>query len=293
MADKLMLTGASGQLGLAIGQRLLATGQANLVFGSRTPEKLVGRLGSQDRIRHIDFDLEESLQHGLHDVGTLFIISTDALAHPGQRIAQHRNALEGARRAGVQRVLYTSMPNPADSVEIPFALDHAEMEADLAASQLKYTILRNSWYQENLLAYLPAIARSGVWYTSAGQGRIAYAAREDIAHASAALAVRAHDVSGVFELAGPEALTQEEIAQAVQQATGKPLRVEHVSPQRVSEELGRLGLDPHLIALVLMTEANQRAGLFEVGEGSLPHYLDHAPPCLADFLHRHAAVFAV
>jgi NAD(P)H dehydrogenase (quinone) len=292
MTERILVTGASGQLGGQICQNLYSMGIANVVPGSRTPEKLSVRFGPGKAGRYIDFDNEESLAHGLHDVGTLFIVSTDALAVRGHRIAQHRRVLQAAITAGVRSILYTSMPNPHHSAAIPFAEDHARMEEDLSASGLQFKVLRNSWYQENLLAYLPLIASTGVWYTSAGDGRISFVSRDDLAKASAALAVRSHDASGVFELAGPDSLSQEDIARSVEEVTGRPLRVEHASPERVRTELGRLGLPERLIDIVITTEANQRAGLFDVGAGSLGQFLDGRPTRLSAFLRRYADRFA-
>ncbi len=93
------------------------------------------------------------------------------------------------------------MPNPATSPAIPFAPDHQAMESDLLASGVRHAVLRNSWYQENLLACLPQITADGVWFTAAGDGRIPYVARADAACAAAA--VLAAGATGVFDVPGP------------------------------------------------------------------------------------------
>src|SRR4051812_13053312 len=120
MSRKILVTGASGHLGQGISQRLLSMQIPKVIHGSRTPEKLIDIVTAGGFIRYIDFDNEESLDNGLYDVDTLLIVSTDALAIPGYRMAQHQRVLRAAQKSGVGRILYTSMPNPEISPDIPF-----------------------------------------------------------------------------------------------------------------------------------------------------------------------------
>ena len=64
---------------------------------------------------------------------------------------------------------------------IPFAPDHLGTEQALAKSGVPHTILRVSWYVENLLRSLPSVFATGKWYSAAGEGRVANIARDDVA----------------------------------------------------------------------------------------------------------------
>src|SRR3546814_6530662 len=114
----------------------------------------------------------------------VLIVSTDELAAPGRRFAQHRNAVEAAVKAGVKHVIYTSMPNPDRSL-VSFAPDHLGTEEAIKASGLPYTILRNAWYFDNYLASMPHNLETGNWYTAMGAGRISNTPRDDCALAAA------------------------------------------------------------------------------------------------------------
>jgi NAD(P)H dehydrogenase (quinone) len=282
----ILVTGASGALGQIVCHDLLTARQTHLIAATRTPGKLASLAESGVEVRRADFDDPLTLQTAFAGADRALIISTDELITPGQRQRQHAAALAAAKRCGVRHVAYTSMPNPITSASIPFAADHAAMEADLRTSGLEYSSLRISWYQENLLAYLPAIVRDGVWYTAAGTGRIAYVARADAAAVAARVVTQDHGL-GEVDVAGPEALTIDEIAELVSEATGRPLRVAHVGQERLKAELDRQGVPAAVIPMIVVTEANQAAGQFSASTHAAHALVGQQPKRLAAFFRDH------
>jgi NAD(P)H dehydrogenase (quinone) len=193
----IFVTGAGGALGRLTVADLIG-GQHRIIAGTRDPRRTDLAFPDSVEVRQIDFDDPASLVGGFAGVERLLIISTDALSTPGKRQRQHAAALDAAIAAGVAFVAYTSMPNPAHSPDIPFAPDHEAMEIALQNSGLQHAVLRNSWYWENLLAYLPQIVSDGTWFTAAGDGRLPYVARKDAAAAAAALLTR--PTAGIFNI---------------------------------------------------------------------------------------------
>jgi NAD(P)H dehydrogenase (quinone) len=145
---KLLVTGATGQLGRAVLRHLLGAenvAPAELIAGSRDPSKLSDLSAKGIETRWVDFDDIKSLTVGFFGVDRLLIISTDDLATPGKRLKQHQAAVSAAVNAGVKHLLYTSMPNPDKSL-VTFAPDHLGTEEVIKQSGIPYTILRNAWY---------------------------------------------------------------------------------------------------------------------------------------------------
>jgi uncharacterized protein YbjT (DUF2867 family) len=64
--------------------------------------------------------------------------------------AQHRNAIDAARAAGVRHILYTSFIDVAADSPAEFAAVHRTTEAELAASGVQFTALRNPLYADFL-----------------------------------------------------------------------------------------------------------------------------------------------
>lgn len=292
MSDTIFVTGASGQLGRLVIKHLLARGvTANrIVAGTRSPDKLTDLAATGIEIRHADFDDPERLTDAFKNVGTVLIISTDALDGADRRLQQHRQAVSSAVAAGVKRLAYTSMPNPASSL-LSFAPDHLETERAIKATGLPHVIFRNGWYQENLLRSLPDALKSGQWHSASEGGRTSYAAREEIAEAIAvALATPSTD-SRTYTLTGTEALSNEAIAGLAREATGKPLAVIRVTDEQFLTGLKAAGVPDVFVSLLASIEAEVRAGNLSIVTDHLESLIGRSPKRLADYLQEAKAHF--
>ncbi|MBW9054631.1 NAD(P)H-binding protein [Rhizobium mesosinicum] len=262
------VTGASGKLARIVTSELRKASVNMLVLGTRNPASIALEASNGSEVRLVDFDKPETLGPGLADIDRLLIISTDHLSVDGARREQHRRALAAAKAAGVQHIAYTSMPNPDAGSPIPFAADHRAMEADLEASGIDHTVLRVSWYFENLLRLLPHVVASGVWYSASGTGRISYLARSDAGRAAARALLAAK--GGIVDFTGAAFQTTSDIAAIVSEVTGRAIEVVPVSQHEIFAKWASVGLPKDYIATLAMTDANQREGRFSPVSNAVP-----------------------
>ncbi len=233
MSEKLLVTGAAGKLGGSVVTLLLdefGVAPADLVAGTRDPGKLAELAARGVTVGALDFDKPETLAAAFTGVDRLLLVSTDAI---GSRLAGQRAAVAAAKAAGVKGIVYTSAPDPhGDNHPLLFAGDHAGTETAIFDSGLAYRILRNHWYQENLVRSLPTVLKTGAWYTSEKPGaRVAFVAHEDCARAAAAALVRPwNDDRAVYDITGDEALTLEELAALASKTLARPIDVVRLSP---------------------------------------------------------------
>src|SRR5690606_6918546 len=89
-------------------------------------------------VREADYSRPETLEPALEGVETLLLISSSEV---GLRGAHHHNVIEAARKAGVGRIVYTSLLH-ADTSKLDLAEEHRKTEAELKASGIPFTILR-------------------------------------------------------------------------------------------------------------------------------------------------------
>ncbi|MDO9418768.1 NmrA family NAD(P)-binding protein [Pararhizobium sp.] len=263
MSDKLLITGAAGGLGRLILDSLLAGGKvspSDLIATSRDPAKLADYAAKGVETRTADFNDTASLDAAFSGADRILIISTDALDDTGTRKRQHLAAIAAAKKASAKHILYTSMPNPENSV-IPFAPDHLESENAVKATGIPYTILRNGWYMENLFMTLPSSLAGGQWFTSAGTGNVAHIAKKDIAKAIAAALLDASLESRTYTLTGTTLHTSDQIAELAAKATGKPLEVVHLTDEQLAGGMKAHGVPEFLIPLFVSFDTNTREGL--------------------------------
>ena len=234
-----LVTGATGALGgLVVRALIQEQGVAPECIGAltRRPDAAAELAAAGVQVRTADFDTPETLVAAFEGVGTLLIVSTNDLG-AGRRLAQHLNAVSAAAASGVKHILYTSMPRP-DTSHVTFAPDHAGTEDAIKASGIPYTILRNSWYAENLLASVPAALQQGVWANAAGDGKTAFLGRAEYASAAAAAMVNAEKFANqVFTLTGSQAFSNAEVAAKISEVTGRALQVLQVPLEAIVEGL--------------------------------------------------------
>ena len=294
MSQILLVTGASGHFGRLVLDELLNSGSvepANIVATTRDPSKLADYAGKGVQVRQADFDAPDTLDEAFKGVDRVLIISTDAMDTPGKRLAQHKVAVAAAHKAGVKHILYTSLPAP-DTSAISFAPDHLGTEEAIKATGIAYTILRNNWYMENLFMGLPNAIASGQWYTAAGDGKIAYAARGDEAAAAAHALAAETDESAIFTLTGAEAFSAEEVAALVREVTGKPLQVVQVNEEQLAGGMKGAGLPDFLIPTLVSFDTAARKGDLAGVTGDLQKLLGREPVSLKAFLEANRQALA-
>ncbi len=212
------ITGATGQLGRLTLGSLLAAGvpAASIAALGRDPAKAAPLAARGLGVRTADYDQPHTIEAALDGVEKLLLISSNEI---GRRFTQHRNVIDAARHRRVQLVIYTSLLH-ADTSPLSLASEHRETERFLEASGLPFVVLRNGWYTENYTASIPAALRLGAFYGSAGEGRIASAARADFAAAAAMALTGAVAPGRAHELAGGPANTLGELAAELSRQTG-------------------------------------------------------------------------
>lgn len=211
---RIAITGATGQLGRLVIEKLKATVPADQIVALvRDPAKAAD-LGVETR--QADYNQRPTLETALQGVDTLLLISSSEV---GQRVTQHRNVIDAAKQAGVQRIVYTSVLH-ADNSPLSLAEEHRATEADLKASGVAYTLLRNGWYTENYTGSVPGAVAGGALLGSAKNGKISSATRADFADAAAAVLTGQDHAGKTYELAGDEAYTLTELAAEISRQTG-------------------------------------------------------------------------
>ena len=227
---RIAVTGATGHLGGLVIESLLNHGVTaeDIVAIARNEEKAADLSARGIRIGLASYGDEAALTAALEGVDRLVLVSGSEV---GQRIAQHTNILNAAKAAGVQFIAYTSLLN-LDTSELGLAPEHRATEELLKDSGIDHALLRNGWYWENYASALDSGKAVGKFFGAAGDARVSGAARRDYAEAAAVVVTSEGQAGKVYELAGSQALSYQDIADGVAETIGSP--VEYVN-QPVTE----------------------------------------------------------
>lgn len=205
MDGRPLVSGASGQLGRATAELLLAAG-AEPILVTRTPEA-VADLGCETR--YGDYGEPGSLRDAYAGAERLLLISASDLQ---ERTEQHRAAIAAASAAGVRHVIYTSGLNPEPPNPAVISPSHFATEQALAASGLAWTVLRDSLYSEYQVPEARQAIAAGALTHNRGDGQIAYVSRGDCAAVCAAVLTGSGHEGRVYDVTGPELFTARDLA---------------------------------------------------------------------------------
>jgi len=223
----IVITGASGNYGRGLTDRLIAAGRAaDLILITRSPAKLADRAAQGCTVRYGDFDKPETLAEVVQGAKRMLLISGTRV---GARVVQHKAAIDAAAAAGVRHIAYTSfigIDDPANPAEVRH--DHIETERLIRASGMAWTMLRDAHYADAMILMAgPQVMQSGQWVSNAGEGLEAMVWRDDcIACAAAVLTGEGHE-GQVYNVTGPELQTFREVAAMMAAITARP--IEYVS----------------------------------------------------------------
>jgi NAD(P)H dehydrogenase (quinone) len=207
---KIVITGASGQYGRSLTDRLIAQGRANdLILITRTPDKLADPAMAGCEVRYGDFDKPETLMAAVQGADKMMLISGTRV---GARVVQHRAAIDAAAAAGVQHIAYTSFVDVSPESPAIVTRDHRETEALIKASGMAWTMLRDAHYADAMILNAgPGFIASGVWMTSTKGAREAMVWRDDCVESALAVLTGDGHENKVYQITGPQAETFAEV----------------------------------------------------------------------------------
>jgi NAD(P)H dehydrogenase (quinone) len=266
MAMKIAVTGATGNLGRLVVQGLLRERSAqDIVAIVRDVEKAGDFIKKGVQVRVATYEDPAALETALAGVDSLLLISSSEV---GKRVSQHKNVIDAAKSAGVGYIVYTSAPKASTSTLV-LAPEHKATEEYLAGAGLPYSLVRHNWYTENYKPQVETAKRTGTIVAAVGNGRVASATRADYAAGDIAVLLGRGHEGKVYEFSGDYAWNYSELAGAIENIIGKPVRFQSVDADALVGSLKASGLDEGTAGFVAALDGNIASGLLSETSGEL------------------------
>jgi NADH dehydrogenase len=230
----LLLTGATGLIGSALLERLVARGD-DVRCLVRDPARL-GPAAARVQVVRGDLAHPEGFDAAVEGVGTVVHLAAAIRDQRGGSIeALNATAtvrlVAAAERAGARRLVFFSAQGVSLDHSVRFMRAKAVAERAVAESPLPHTIFAPSLVYapgDPFLTLLERMARLPV-VPLGGHARAVFEPiwAQDVADCVVA-ALERPDAGARYELSGPEALSYEQIVEVVLLAAGRPRRILHV-----------------------------------------------------------------
>ncbi len=281
----ILVTGAAGKTGRAVIRALARRRQPIRAFIRREEQdSLVKQLGAQETTVG-DLQDPSALAQAVQGVTSLYHICPNM--HPSE-IEIGRAILTAAQEAGVRRFVYHSVLHPQVEA-MPHHWHKLRVEEAIFESGLDYTILQPAAYMQNLQASWESILGDGVYRVPyAPDTRLGMVDLMDVAEVAARVLTETGHVGAIYELAGPDILTQEEAAAVLSQELRRDVRVEQIPRDRWRQQAQAGGLSDFAVnTLLAMFEYYERFGFW--GNANVLSWLLKRPPTsFAQFVRRSA-----
>ena len=230
---KILLNGVDGNFGGKAAKILLERWpHEDLIFTAPTEKGLEKYKGLGVELRIADFNDEVGLVKAFTGADTMVLISMPFVG-PKRRAAQ-KKALDAAVKAGVNKLVYTSIVGAGEKdIDTYEVNDHVWFEAYVKEQPIHYLFLRDSQYAEAMVSnYVNAYENTGnVLANNFGQGRMAYISRDDCAEA-AACAAMSDWTDRVIDVNGAEPLTLAEYLAIANEVTGHNVKYVEITDEQ-------------------------------------------------------------
>ncbi len=215
MAGKILVIGATGNVGRPLVKALLARGEA-VKAASRNGKPVDGAEG-------VVFDVADPMTfpHAFEDVDRAFVMLPSGYTEAKALLLP---IIEAAATRGVKVVLQSVLGVDADD-----SIPYRQAEIALEKSGVRWVVLRPNWFTDNFVNYWkPGIDAAGVIAVPAADGKSSFIDARDIADSAAAALTTDRFDGKAFNLTGPEALGYAEAAALISEAIGKPVAYQAV-----------------------------------------------------------------
>ncbi len=234
MTPKILITGATGNVGSEIARQLI---QKEIPFRAfaRDPAKLASMIGDKGYDLAVgDFSDTVSFKAALPGIDKLFLVTNQSDAF----LADLDRMLAEIKAAGITQLVLISAECDTDS-EIFFVRRTGEIEDRVRASGVAFTILRPDWFMQNFIGF----AAMGAIAFVDGPGKTSFIDVRDVAEiAVKALTENGHE-GRTYRLTGPDPMTFRRAAERISATLGRNIPFMALTPEQLRDALIESGAE--------------------------------------------------
>ena len=278
--NRILITGASGNIGQPLVDSLHASGTPFETLSSRSTAASGVRTGS--------YADPASLLRAFAGIDTLFVLlplTPDKLVHA-------RNVAAAAKAAGVSHIVRSS--GAGADPDAAYALPRLQGEVDriFEDSGMATTFLRPAGFMQNYVGFLAGMVKAGTVQGATGDTPQSLIDTRDIAAVAATiLASPAAHAGKAYTLTGGDALTDSQRAAVLSQVLGRPIKFVAVPPDAAFAGMRQMGMPDALVDWLASLNALVSAGHAAAISPDAARLLGRAPITFAQFAADHRAAW--
>jgi uncharacterized protein YbjT (DUF2867 family) len=281
----ILITGASGSVGKAVLQEAIQKASKVLAMYRSKEEAAKAPAGCEAVLA--DYADRQSLLKALNGVNSVYVVCSPI----PQLVELESNMLDACREAGVKHVVLNSAMGAGDYGK-SFPSWHRKVEDKLKGMGMTYTILRPNGFLQNIVLYNgPSIRAQGAFYAAMGEAKVSYLDVGDIAVVAVRALQAGVHTGKIYELNGPEAISNTELAKRISKVTGRAVNYVDVPEAAQREAMLGLGMPEWQVAALLELQQYYKQGGGAKTDGLLKALIEREPVALEQYLTANAREF--
>lgn len=282
MTGAILVTGATGTVGRHVVTAFTGR-EATVRIGVRDPEAVSATIEGAGTVVAFDFTKPETWGPALADVTGLFLMRP-----PTVDKATIGSFIDAADRVDVDRLAYLSTLGAAKNPLVP----HHWIEKRIQATDIAYTLLRASYFMQNLLeVHREDIVAHDEIFVPAGTGKTSFVDARDVAEIAAIALTEPGHANRAYDLTGPESLDYQTVAAIFTDVLDREITYPQPSLPEFATRLHRRGTPIGFIALMCAIYTTARLGLANRVTDDIHRLLDRPPRTMRTFVEDHADDF--
>ena len=288
---KVLITGATGQVGSKTIDLLRPHGNVEIVAAVRSKEKAAPFSAKGIGSVVLDLDDERTHRPALEGIGRLFVVT----GYTVDMLRQSKVLLDNARKAGVSHVVHLGACGRDDTSVAHWAW-HQLIERYIEWAGFSYTHLRPETFMQNMLSYGGQKSiKNGVIKAFVEGARLSWVDVNDVAHVAALALARPDLHAGKTYRMGYDAVTFHEMAALMTSIVGQPFRYEPLPPEVFLQSMIEAGAEMAYMGCVYDHYKRYAAGTIPGADDTFdnfPAITGKQPTKWVDFIKRHRAELA-
>jgi uncharacterized protein YbjT (DUF2867 family) len=284
MANKILVTGASGTIGSALIKELQSTGTEFEVMTSKPNAQVHGQTA-----RQASFEDVAQLTEAFKGIDTLFVL----LPLVPHKVQLARNVAAAAQAAGVKHIVRSSGAGADANASFSLPKLQGTIDQIFTDTGIPSTFLRNAGFMQNYITFYQGLVKGGMVYAASADAAQSLVDVRDIA-AVAALILRAPEAHAgkAYTLTGGESLTDTQRVAMLSQAVGHAVGFTAISVDQAAHTMKSDWGMPEVM-VDWMSSLNQivSAGYAAGISGDVQNLLGRAPITFRQFALDHAALW--
>lgn len=283
MSNKILVTGATGNVGREVVAALLAMGQP--VVAAAMDARDAERVQSGAEVKFFGFSRTETYAEAFEGVNKLFLMRPPQITDVERYLFP---VIDHAKSTGVEHIVFLSLIGIENNKQVP----HYKVEQYLEQCGVPYTFIRPSFYMQNLnTTHRQEIKEESKIAVPVGTAKTSFIDVRDIGAVSAKVLSESRHENCFYELTGGEAVDYYTVADLFTEILGR--EITYTNPSRLRflfEALKRGTKLPFALVMVFLYTQTRRGMADRVTDG-VERLLGRPPITMRQYIADYAKVW--